>query len=206
MPFSIARIGDGATVARTVDDAPTSHVDLVPTLLAAAGIDEEAIAAVLRESFTEVHPLPGRNLMPVVDGAPADTDRPVYLMTRDNMLEGDSGASGLARRLGRAAKPPAPLRIQVPAHVASNFEGLVVRVADARRWVRPPVEAGAHLRRPGDLDRTRRASTGVERCRRRHVPYRCAARPVGAVRPRRRPDRGGQPVERPGGGDRCSPT
>ena len=131
VPFSIARIGEGATVARAVEDAPTSHVDIVPTLLAAAGIDAEAIADVLRESFTEVHPLPGRNLMPVVDGAPADTGRPVYLMTRDNMLEGDSGASGLARRLGRAAKPPAPLRIQVPAHVATNFEGLVVRVADA---------------------------------------------------------------------------
>ena len=52
-------------------------------------------------------------------------------MTRDNMLEGDSGASGVARRVGRAARPPAPLRIQLPAHVASNFEGLVNRVADS---------------------------------------------------------------------------
>ncbi len=44
-----------------------------------------------------MHDLPGRDLMPVVDGAPADDDRAVYLMTRDNMLEGDTGASGLAR-------------------------------------------------------------------------------------------------------------
>jgi arylsulfatase A-like enzyme/putative intracellular protease/amidase len=130
VPFSIARVGANATTGRSVDDAPTSHVDIVPTLLAAAGIDETATAATLRESFSEVHPLPGRNLMPVVDGDDADRDRPVYLMTRDNMLEGDSGASGLARRLGRAAKPPAPLRIQVPAHVASNFEGVVARVGD----------------------------------------------------------------------------
>jgi arylsulfatase A-like enzyme/putative intracellular protease/amidase len=130
VPFSIARVGATATSGRTIDDAPTSHVDIVPTLLAAAGIDEATTAATLRESFSEVHPLPGRNLMPVVDGANADADRPVYLMTRDNMLEGDSGASGLARRLGRAAKPPAPLRIQVPAHVASNFEGVVARVGD----------------------------------------------------------------------------
>ena len=131
VPFSIARIGSTATSGRTIDDAPTSHVDIVPTLLGAAGIDEEATAAVLRESFSEVHPLPGRNLMPVVDGEAADANRPVYLMTRDNMLEGDSGASGMARRLGRAAKPPAPLRIQVPAHVASNFEGVVARVPAA---------------------------------------------------------------------------
>jgi len=129
VPFVIARIGEGATSPRTVT-APTSHVDLVPTLLAAAGVDVEATAATLAESFSEVHPLPGRDLMPVVDGAPADETRAVYLMTRDNMLEGDTGASGLARRLKRTVNPPAPLRIRVPAHVASNFEGLVVQVDD----------------------------------------------------------------------------
>ena len=117
---------------RTVD-APTSHVDLVPTLLGAAGIDVDAVAAVLRQSFTEVHPLPGHNLMPVIDGAPADDERAVYLMTRDNMLEGDSGASGLGRRLKRTANPPAALRIRIPAHTAANFEGLVTRV-DGRLW------------------------------------------------------------------------
>jgi arylsulfatase A-like enzyme len=129
VPFVIARVGDRASEARVIE-APTSHVDLVPTLLGAAGIDVAAVAATLAESFSEVHELPGRDLMPVVDGSPADDARAVYLMTRDNMLEGDSGASGLARRLKRTARPPAPLRIQVPAHVASNFEGLVVRVDD----------------------------------------------------------------------------
>jgi arylsulfatase A-like enzyme len=55
----------------------------------------------------------------------------VYLMTRDNMLEGDSGASGLGRQLGRTANPPRPLQIRIPAHTAANFEGLVVRVDEA---------------------------------------------------------------------------
>ena len=96
VPFAIARIGEGATSPRVVT-APTSHVDLVPTLLGAAGVDVAAVAATLAKSFSEVHPLPGRDLMPVVDGAEADDTRAVYLMTRDNMLEGDSGASGLAR-------------------------------------------------------------------------------------------------------------
>jgi arylsulfatase A-like enzyme len=132
VPFVIARIGSGPTQPRTVT-APTSHVDLVPTLLAAAGVDVEAAAATLAESFSEVHPLPGRDLMPVVDGAPADDTRAVYIMTRDNMLEGDTGASGFARQLGRTTNPPAPLRIRVPAHVASNFEGLVVNV-DGNLW------------------------------------------------------------------------
>ena len=131
VPFAIARVGERATSGSVIADAPTSHVDLIPTLLGAAGIDEVEVAATLRESFSEVHPLPGRNLMPVVDGeATADRDRPVYLMTNDNMLEGDTGASGVARRLGRVEKPPMPLRIQVPAHVAANFEGVVARVGE----------------------------------------------------------------------------
>ena len=132
VPFVVARIGDQATEPRTVT-APTSHVDIVPTLLSAAGIDVAATAEKLAETFSEVHPLPGRDLMSVVDGAPADEDRAIYLMTRDNVLEGDTGASGLARKLKRATNPPAPLRIRVPAHVASNFEGLVVRV-DGHLW------------------------------------------------------------------------
>ena len=44
-------------------------------------------------------------------------------MTRDNILEGDSGASRLARILGLTQPVPRPLRIEVPAHVGSNFEG-----------------------------------------------------------------------------------
>jgi arylsulfatase A-like enzyme len=133
VPFVIARIGERSTEPRVVT-APTSHVDLIPTLLGAAGFDASGVAALattLAESFSEVHGLPGRDLTPVVDGAPADDARAVYILTRDNMLEGDSGASGLARLLKRTVNPPAPLRIRVPAHTASNFEGLVVRVDEA---------------------------------------------------------------------------
>jgi arylsulfatase A-like enzyme len=82
VPFEVVRLGSAPTEPRVIDDAPTSHVDLIPTLLGAAGIDETAIAATLRAEFSEVHPLPGRNLMPVVDGAlPPDPARAVYLMT-----------------------------------------------------------------------------------------------------------------------------
>jgi arylsulfatase A-like enzyme len=70
----IARIGEHATSPRKIS-APTSHVDLVPTLLAAAGIDVATTAATLVENFTEVHDLPGRDLMPVVDGGEADDTR-----------------------------------------------------------------------------------------------------------------------------------
>ncbi len=131
VPFVVARVGEAATAATTVDDMATSHVDLLPTLLAAAGIDQAAVADELRQSFSEVHPLPGRDLMPVVaDAAAADVDRAVYMQTRDNMPEGDSGASGLARMMGRAEKVPVPLRIQVPAHVGANLEAVVARVGE----------------------------------------------------------------------------
>ena len=132
VPFAVARVGaaSGPATPARIDDMATSHVDLVPTLLGAAGIDVEVTAEVLRASFSEVHPLPGRNLMPVVDGdAAIDRDRPVYIVTRDNTLEGDSEASGVAQRFDRLKRTPPPLRIRVPAHVAANFEGLVGRPA-----------------------------------------------------------------------------
>lgn len=164
VPFTIVRVGQNATRARVVD-APTSHVDLVPTLLAAAGVDTDSVAEKLRETFTEVHPLPGANLMPVVDGAAADADRAVYLMTRDNMLEGDSGASGLGRQLKQTSNPPAPLRIRLPAHTAANFEGLVVNLEghlwklvrsfdDPSTWTEPGVRHLAANGPGGDAYRT----------------------------------------------------
>ena len=164
VPFSIARIGKQANRIRTIT-TPTSHVDLVPTLLGAAGVDVDSVAETLRQSFSEVHPLPGRNLMPVVDGAQADEERPVYLMTRDNMLEGDSGASGLGRVLKRTANPPAPLRIRIPAHTAANFEGLVVAIDghlwklvrsfdDPSTWTEPGVRHLAANGLGGDVYRT----------------------------------------------------
>jgi arylsulfatase A-like enzyme/putative intracellular protease/amidase len=134
VPFSLVRVGPSPSRPAVIDGAPTSHVDIVPTLVAAAGIDTTATTDALRAEFTEVHPLPGTDLMPIVDDPTlADPDRAVYLMTNDNMLEGDSGASGLARRLGRTEPPPLPLRIKTPAHVASNFEALVHRV-DGTLW------------------------------------------------------------------------
>ncbi len=132
VPFTIVRVGERATGPRRVDQ-PTSHVDLVPTLLAAAGIDVEHVESLLRETFSEVHRLPGRDLMPIVDGAPAGSERVVYLMTRDNILEGDTGASVVARALGLGDAPPDTMRIEVPADVGANFEAIVTSV-DGHVW------------------------------------------------------------------------
>ena len=134
VPFVVARIGSRPTTTRTILDAPTSHVDLVPTLLSAAGIDIEAVSKTLSGKFTEFHPLPGRDLMQVVDGVDQpDTTRAVYLMTRDNILEGDSGASVVARSFGLAGNPPDNMRIRVPANVGANFEAIVAGL-DGAIW------------------------------------------------------------------------
>jgi arylsulfatase A-like enzyme len=60
----IAPSGDGVS-------APTSHVDLVPTLLGLAGIDPEQAAAGVAAHHDEVQALPGRDLSPVLYGTAA---------------------------------------------------------------------------------------------------------------------------------------
>ncbi len=131
VPFTIARTGSSPTTAREVT-TPTSHVDLVPTLLGAIGADVDELTDVLRPDFTELHPFPGRDLMAAVDGALLDEHRPVYVMTRDNILEGDTGANAMARALDHRGELLDHLRIRVPEGVGANVEGLVVRLPGER--------------------------------------------------------------------------
>ncbi len=130
VPFVIAGIGACATRAATVASMPTSHVDLVPTLLRAGGLDAQALGAELRRTFSEVHPLPGRDLLGVVAGAdPPAPDRAVYVSTHDNVLDGASRATLMWRALGLGAIAPPP-RPRALTHVTASFEALVVRVPD----------------------------------------------------------------------------
>lgn len=136
VPFVIALAGsETATVSpRRINTMLTSHVDVVPTLMGLAGIDSMKVADELRQKFTEFHRLPGRDLSGVVFGElEPDETRPVYLMTRDHILDGDSGASVVARALGLADHPPDSMRVSTPHHVASNFEA-VVAFQRGHRW------------------------------------------------------------------------
>ncbi|MEZ5259064.1 MAG: hypothetical protein R2705_19945 [Ilumatobacteraceae bacterium] len=51
-------------------------------------------------------------------------------MTRDNILEGDTGASASSPSVRVGGRPPSNLRIQVPADVGANLEGVVTRIDD----------------------------------------------------------------------------
>ncbi len=70
--------------------APTSHVDLIPTLVGLAGIDVEHATEQVRKRHTEAHPLPGRDLSGAITGrdSTATIDAPVYFMTEDAVTRG----------------------------------------------------------------------------------------------------------------------
>ena len=69
---------------------PTSHVDLIPTLLGLAGIDPAQATAGVAAHHSEVQPLPGRDLSGVLRGHvdPSSLASPIYFMTEDDVTRG----------------------------------------------------------------------------------------------------------------------
>ncbi|MCK6586290.1 MAG: sulfatase-like hydrolase/transferase [Polyangiaceae bacterium] len=77
-------------------DIPTSHVDLVPTLLGLAGLDAGEIQASLASRHTEAQPLVGRDLSEVLRGGSLPDD-PIYFMTEDEVSEGLDQTTAIGR-------------------------------------------------------------------------------------------------------------
>jgi arylsulfatase A-like enzyme len=84
--------GPGIALRPDGIDTPTSHVDLLPTLLGLAGIDPERAASGVAEHHVESHALPGRDLSGVLTGSfePESIQAPIYFMTDDDMTRGSS--------------------------------------------------------------------------------------------------------------------
>ena len=105
VPLLIA--GPGIEPGRDGVDAPTSHVDLVPTLLGLAGIDREQATAGVAAHHDEVQPLPGRDLSRLVRGqvGPESLVSPIYFMTEDDVTRGVTEVNILT---GAPFEPVAP--------------------------------------------------------------------------------------------------
>jgi arylsulfatase A-like enzyme len=82
--------GPGITPIAGVINTPTSHVDVIPTLMGLAGIDVERAAAGVAAHHTEARPLPGRDLSGLLTGKVAvpPVAAPLYFMTEDDVTRG----------------------------------------------------------------------------------------------------------------------
>jgi arylsulfatase A-like enzyme len=123
----------GPGIAATAEGVhvPTSHVDLLPTLLGLAGIDVERAAAIVAVEHDETQPLPGRDLSPVLRGsvAPGTVAEPLYFMTEDDVSRGLS-------RLGMVSGQQYE-NVPHPSHVESVIASLPTDGGDgagAQMW------------------------------------------------------------------------
>ena len=86
---------------------PTSHVDLIPTLMGLAGIDVDRAAAGVAAHHTEARPLPGRDLSALITGrAPAPNAAPIYFMTEDDVTRGSTQTNILSGKPFDAVAQP----------------------------------------------------------------------------------------------------
>ncbi|MEZ5238986.1 MAG: sulfatase-like hydrolase/transferase [Microthrixaceae bacterium] len=130
--------------------APTSHIDILPTLLGLVGASPQDLAPAVSAYHTEVRDLPGRNLSGLLLGAePApegDAADPIYFMTEDQISRGLRNV-GLVS--GQEFEPvPAPAAVET---VVAEHDG---RLWKLNRYYAgpdgPPHDAGAAASdRPG---------------------------------------------------------
>lgn len=100
--------GPGIATAPGGIATPTSHVDLIPTLMGLAGIDVGRAAAGVAEHHAEARPLPGRDLSAVLTGSAdaASVAAPIYFMTEDEVTRGATQVNVLTGEPFDAVAPP----------------------------------------------------------------------------------------------------
>lgn len=101
VPLLIA--GPGLPAGQRVDQ-PTSHVDLLPTMLSLAGVDAEAARQTLASTHSEAQPLVGRDLSPALRGEGLSPE-PVYCMTEDEISEGLDETNARGQRYEPVEEP-----------------------------------------------------------------------------------------------------
>jgi arylsulfatase A-like enzyme len=117
VPFIVSGAGipaNGAGIA-----TPTSHADLLPTLLGLAGVDVESCANAVGERHSESQPLVGRDLSAAIVAGSDDTMErsPVYFMSEDQISRGLRMTNALT---GEAFSP---------VHEPANVESVIATLA-----------------------------------------------------------------------------
>jgi arylsulfatase A-like enzyme len=96
---------------------PTTHADLIPTLLGLTGIDADEALAGLRSDHSDAHPLVGRDLSGAIRAAePAAPSEPILFTTDDEISEGYQRSASpfhrVAERLHRVSTVKQPNHLQ----------------------------------------------------------------------------------------------
>ena len=117
-------------------DVPTSHADVIPTLLGLAGIDQGDALDRLSGENSEAHPLPGRDLSDALRAAETGADDgPVLFMTDDEISEGGElstkvSPQGIARAVRMYSTIEQPNHIEtVVAEVDMDGEQHLVKLS-----------------------------------------------------------------------------
>jgi hypothetical protein len=128
-------------------EIPTTHADLIPTLLGLAGIDHDQALAQLQSDHTDARPLVGRDLSDAIRAAePAAPSEPILFTTDDEISEGPERSKSpfqrFARRLEVYSEIKQPNHLQtVIAEVDVNGEPHLVKLSryydNAQFWTVP---------------------------------------------------------------------
>lgn len=116
--------GPGVDAAAGDVSIPTSHIDVLPTLLGLAGVDRDDVAPTLARHHLETRPLPGRDLAPLLRGAvaEADVDAPIYFTTEDQMTRGIRLRSVVTGEAFEPVREPANLESVITTLSSDNGE------------------------------------------------------------------------------------
>jgi len=89
-------------------EVPTSHADLLPTMLGLAGLDQDQLKSELSNRFSQVQSLPGRDLSEYVLGLSSWSslaNQPQYFMTDDEPMRGQQQISWNGRMYPAVVQP-----------------------------------------------------------------------------------------------------
>ena len=85
-------------------DIPTSHADLLPTMLGLAGIDRARRSSAFAADHTDARPLVGRDLSDAVRGGEEPPAEPILFTTDDEISEGSETAPSPFHRFARLTR------------------------------------------------------------------------------------------------------